>query len=154
MFSLISLTIKVSISEIVKEFKSLRNRPMTPEAWQLEAQEFYNGSARNFIETLRKFTQDQPLDSRSFRYELALCLTSPYARFAKRNRAILTQLGMDYRVNELSILHRQIQKLRRRMFFGKCSANEAKNRFREIGRTAGANMMPWLHGQGFIGLQH
>lgn len=154
MFSLISLSIEISAAEVVQTIKSLRAKPSTPEDWQREAQEFYNGNARNFIETLRKFTQDQPLDSRSFRYELALRLTSPYARFANRNRAILTQLGMGYRVNELSILHRRIQKLRRRMLFGKCSATEAKNRLREIGRTAGANMMPWLHGQGFIGLQH
>ena len=148
--------VEISFPNVVRDVAAAL-RPSTPdfspaEAWQLEAQTFYNGKARAFIEAHRSYAAFGTVRGFALRVAFFFEMRSPYGAFARQNRRLLTGLGFAYRVNDLEILHRTVTKLRRQVLLGRTTPEALRESMVSIGRTAGHDMMRWLHGQGFNGM--
>ena len=148
--------VEISFPNVVRDiFAALR--PPTPdlspaEVWQLEAQTFYNGKARAFIEAHRAYAAFGAVRGLPLRVAFFVQMRSPYGAFVRRNRRLLNGLRFDSRVNDLEILHRKVTKLRRQVLLGRKTSEELRESMVSIGRTAGHDLMRWLHGQGFNGM--
>jgi len=147
--------VEISFPNVVRDVAAAL-RPSTPdfspaEEWQLEAQTFYNGKARAFIEAHRSYSSFGAVRGLPLRVAFFFQMRSPYGAFARQNRKLLTGLGFAYRVNDLEILHRTVTKLRRQVLLGRTTPEALRESMVSIGRTAGHDLMRWLHGQGFNG---
>jgi hypothetical protein len=148
--------VEISFPNVVRDVAAAL-RPSTPdfspaEEWQLEAQTFYNGKARAFIEAHRSYSAFGAVRGLPLRVAFFVQMRSPYGAFARQNRKLLTGLGFAYRVNDLEILHRTVTKLRRQVLLGRTTPEALRESMVSIGRTAGHDLMRWLHGQGFNGM--
>jgi hypothetical protein len=148
--------VEISFPNVVRDVAAVlrpSDRSDSPaETWQLEAQTFYNGKARAFIEAHRSYSSFGAVRGLPLRVAFFVQMRSPYGAFARQNRKLLTGLGFAYRVNDLEILHRTVTKLRRQVLLGRTTPEALRESMKSIGRSSGDDLMRWLHGQGFNGM--
>jgi hypothetical protein len=140
------------VGELLNFFNNLR--PDRRTKLQIAIQIFYNGEARRFLDKRDYIRREMTEGSWSQRIAILLFLKSPYGKFVRKNRFLLTAEQHTDRVNDMELIHRRINQLRLNILFGKYDNTKIQNDLMFIGREAGHSLMPWLHQVGFTPQEH
>jgi len=140
------------VAELLNFFNKLR--PDRRTKLQLAIQVFYNGEARTFLDKRDYIRHEMTEGSWSQRMAILLFLKSPYGKFVRKNRVLLTEERHPDRANDMEKIHRKINQLRLRILFGRYDNTKIQSDLAFIGREAGHSLMPWLHQFGFTPQAH